>query len=124
MYNFLPKKKETINFKQHTIQSNGNGYYIIKLDSEPQNPIWITLKKDFYDNLSCSEEYIDTLAIDDVVNKTSKEVYSKYCDWCNREGVKPDAKNKFSSMIQNTFEVKSITCRYNGKPTKVYKDVT
>ena len=50
MYNFLPKKKETIDFKQHTIQSNGNGYYIIKLDSEPQNPIWITLKKDFYDD--------------------------------------------------------------------------
>jgi hypothetical protein len=84
----------------------------------------IILTKNYYDNSSYTEEYINTLTLEDVLDKTSKEVYFKYCNWCNSEGVKPDAKNMFSCVIQDTFDVKSITCRYNGKPTKVYKNVT
>lgn len=81
----------------------------------------IIIKKDYYDNSSDTENFLDTLTDEDVINRPSKEVYAKYKEWCKQYSVTPDAKNIFGSAVQENFNVKSTATRIKGKSLRVYR---
>jgi len=70
------------------------------------------------------EEFLNTLTPDDVLNKTSKEVYIRYSNWCKKQGDTPIAHNIFTHIIQNEFNVKSTVAKVNGKSTRIFRRVS
>lgn len=78
----------------------------------------IILKKN---ELTKIEAFIETLALDEVLDKEVTRVYTYYCNWCKDNNYKPESKIALGKKICETFKVKSTVIKRNGEVFRIYK---
>ena len=56
----------------------------------------------------------------DVINETSKDVYTRYKIYCNDDNLTPLAHNAFSENLKRNYNIVTKTIRVDGKCKKVF----
>lgn len=69
------------------------------------------------------KEFLDTLNFEEIIDRPTKEVYTKYSNWADKNNYEKVGHNIFSQAVQNKFYVKSKTVKSKGKCIKAYKIV-
>lgn len=67
------------------------------------------------------EEFLETLSLDEVLDKRVKRVYEYYCDWCKELNIKPESAIFFGRCVCDRFKVKGTVTRQDDKTYRVYR---
>lgn len=67
------------------------------------------------------KEYLEPMAIDEIIDKNVTEIYTHYCNWCTKNNYEPESKISFSKYICRKYSVKSVTSKVNGELKRLYK---
>lgn len=65
--------------------------------------------------------FLDTLALDEVMDKEVSRVYEYYLTWCKENIYEPESKITFGRKVCETFKVKSVAITRDGESKRVYK---
>lgn len=66
------------------------------------------------------DTFLDTLALDEVVDKNVSRVYQYYCYWCKDNDYEPESNLVFSRKVCETFNVKSKQMMRDGARYRIY----
>ena len=63
---------------------------------------------------------MDELEEEDVVNESTRDVYSKYQQYCLADNLQPMGLGEFSKAIKKKFGVEIVDRRVDGKRLRIF----
>ena len=100
-----------------------NMLYEIKPESYRQ---WQIIKKCMVELIQdkgadFTDEYVSTLKLENVINRSCAEVYEEYTEWCKLNRLPVDASIKiFNKYINYYFGLNNKVSKCDGKSVRVY----
>ena len=99
-----------------------NWLYDLKPESmEQENKIKAMMRIILLSTDNNIKDFLEILTLDDILDRPTREVYEKYCEWADENHLVKVGHNIFSESVQNKFYVKSKVVRVKNKTLRVYK---